>query len=271
MTRYPRRMGQSTRGKTALNRLRRVDNYLILALAECLYGTPLVVDLGYGAYPWTTLEMAARLGRVNPAVRCLGIEIDPARVSAAQPYATSNVQFQLGGFNISDFTGVGAVSVIRAYNVLRQYQEAEVGAALNTMARALQTGGVLIEGTSNPTGGIAVFDVYRQNKGSLQHEALVFATNLNARIADIPSDFQTILPKRLIHHMREESLDNFFAAWRRAYQIARALCIERSPIHVWCTAADWLHLEGGYPIDMRRRLLRRGFLPLHTPLLPPPL
>lgn len=269
VTRHPRRVGQVTRGKTALNRLRRVDNYLTLALADCLYGTPLVVDLGYGAYPWTTLEMAARLSRVNPAVRCLGIEIAPERVSAAQPFASPQVQFQLGGFNVADLTGVGVVSAIRAYNVLRQYEETEVGAALNTLSRALRIGGVLIEGTSNPTGGIAVFDVYRQTADGLQHATLVFATNFNRRIAEIPSDFQTILPKRLIHHMRDEVMANFFAAWQRSYQVARAVRIEKSPAKVWCTAADRLHTEYGYPIDPRRRLIQRGFLPLHTALLPP--
>ena len=46
---------------------------------------PLVVDLGFGATPVTTVELRTRLARSAPDVRVVGLEIDPARVAAAQP------------------------------------------------------------------------------------------------------------------------------------------------------------------------------------------
>jgi hypothetical protein len=39
---------------------------------------PLVIDLGYGALPVTTLELAARLRMVRADVRVIGLEIHPS-------------------------------------------------------------------------------------------------------------------------------------------------------------------------------------------------
>src|SRR3954465_8057826 len=112
----PRRthpIGQSTRGKTALNRLRQVDVFMALAFSHVFSsGAPLIVDVGYGAFAWTTLEMYERWLPFNPDLRVLGIEIDPDRVAAAQPYASPpTIDFRLGGFNIADLTGRHAVRV----------------------------------------------------------------------------------------------------------------------------------------------------------------
>src|SRR5689334_4319076 len=102
-----RPVGQPTRGKTALNRLRQIDVYVALALPHTLtHGSPLVVDLGFGAYAWTTLEMFERWLPVNPKLRMLGIEIDPERVAAAIPYVQPpTIDFRLGGFNVDMLTG----------------------------------------------------------------------------------------------------------------------------------------------------------------------
>src|SRR5947209_7943677 len=99
---YRRRMveGRVTRGTTGTNRLRRVDRYLAASPALRRPAAPLVVDLGFGARPWTALELADRLARVRSDVRVLGLEIDPARVAAAMPSATDRVSFGLGGFEV---------------------------------------------------------------------------------------------------------------------------------------------------------------------------
>src|SRR5207253_6480618 len=120
------------------------------------------------------------------------------RVAAGLPYADPpTVDFRLGGFNLIDILNGERVRLIRVYNVLRQYDEAAVGPALDAMVAALKPGGILIEGTSNPTGRIVAFDVYRRQEdtGMLKHQALVFGTNFRAPVE--PGDFQTILPKRL--------------------------------------------------------------------------
>src|SRR3954470_6431988 len=99
---YRRRMveGRVTRGTTGTNRLRRIDRYLAASDALRRAESPLVVDLGFGARPWTTLELAERLVRVRPDVRVLGLEIDPARVEAALPDASDRVTFPLRGVQI---------------------------------------------------------------------------------------------------------------------------------------------------------------------------
>ena len=272
--------GQPTRGKTAVNRLRRVDVFVALAMVSVLRGdSPLAVDLGFGERPWTTLELAERWRRVNPGLRVLGIEIDPVRVEAALPFADPpRVGFARGGFDVASVTGPGMVRVVRCLNVLRQYEEAGVDAALARIAEAIEVGGALIEGTSNPTGRIVVFDVYRKRlpqpagdtapgivgapRGALAHEALVFATNFRA-----PTDtdeFRTIAPKRLIHRMLDETPSRFFEDWERASVAARALGEPGTARH-WAEAARLLGGKG-WPVDRRKRLLERGFLVLRGDL-----
>ena len=92
---------------------------------------PLVVDLGYGAMPHTTLELADRLASIQPGLSVIGIEIDPARVASAQASASDRVSFIRGGFEIP-LPGNRTANVIRAFNVLRQYDESEVA---NSWAR----------------------------------------------------------------------------------------------------------------------------------------
>jgi hypothetical protein len=260
MPRPVKPVGQPTRGKTALNRLRQVDVYTALALENTLVGgSPLIVDVGYGAYAWTALEMLERLRPINPNLRLLGVEIDPERVAAAQPYCIPGwIDFQLGGFNVQALLGNERARLIRAYNVLRQYDEAEVAPALAEMAAALEPGGVLIEGTCNPTGRIVVFDVYRKQGAALEHEALVFGTNFRAPVE--PEDFRAILPKRLIHHAFDPEVSAFFAVWQGEYLRWQAVGVRAA----WIQAVQGLF--GRYPLDRRVGWIRRGFLTLRHPL-----
>ena len=58
-----------TRGKTAANRLRRMDNFILhyesplLTRTDSLFADSMFVDLGYGFETRTALESAARLQR----------------------------------------------------------------------------------------------------------------------------------------------------------------------------------------------------------------
>ncbi len=87
--RTQRPVGTITRGTTNPNRLRRVDRWIAGPLAPRWRSAdaPLVVDLGYGATPVTAVELHDRLRRVRSDVEVVGLEIDPARVAAAQPLA----------------------------------------------------------------------------------------------------------------------------------------------------------------------------------------
>ena len=82
MSPRPRPIGTVTRGTTNPNRLRRADRWLVTTERRRLTAAPdpLVVDLGFGASPVTTLELRDRLRRIRPDVRVVGVEIDPVRV-----------------------------------------------------------------------------------------------------------------------------------------------------------------------------------------------
>ncbi|MEZ4769306.1 MAG: class I SAM-dependent methyltransferase [Caldilineales bacterium] len=97
-------------------------------------------------------------------MKVLGVEIDPERVATARPYADERTAFRLGGFNLPLRPGE-TVRCIRAFNVLRQYEEADVAAAYDLMARSLLPGGLLIEGTSEPYGRLWVANVARRREG----------------------------------------------------------------------------------------------------------
>src|SRR5688572_10154599 len=168
-------LGQVTRGKTAPNRLRKTDTFLAVAYTELVRHMPgLYVDLGYGTYPVTSVETLERLGRLNPRLRVLGVEIDPARVAAAEAFIRPGLDFRLGGFNLPLLPGE-TVSVIRAFNVLRQYDEAAVADALAALAQPLTPGGLLLEGTSDPLGRLLTFNLYQKPAagGALERTALV--------------------------------------------------------------------------------------------------
>src|SRR5512147_347630 len=159
--------GQSTRGKTAANRLRRVDNFLLLYEPSLLtpgsdpFARALFVDLGYGFDPRTTLESASRFRRLNPDLPILGVEIDKERVDAALPYADEKTFFRLGGFNLPLKEGE-TVRLIRAFNVLRQYEEKDFAPAYERLGEYVLPGGLMIEGTSNPFGSIWCANVARR-------------------------------------------------------------------------------------------------------------
>ncbi len=210
------------------------------------------MDLGYGAEAVTTLEAAERFRRVNPALKVLGVEIEPERVAAALPFADARTFFRLGGFNLPLLPGEH-VRLIRAFNVLRQYEERDVQPAWEQMARSVLPGGLLIEGTSNPTGGIWAANLLRRAAGGWVQEALVFFTNFHTGFD--PELFQTILPKNYIHRVLPgEPIGEFFAAWKapgpKPARRATGACGNglRSPPQGWrgagttsCCAASWLH------------------------------
>jgi hypothetical protein len=262
--------GQPTRGKTARNRLRRVDNFLLaydpglLSRQDGPYERAFFVDLGYGAEPVTALESAARLRQANPRLPVLGVEIDPQRVAEAQSYSAERTFFRRGGFNLPlQIWPDGepeTVRLVRAFNVLRQYEEDAVTGAYDRLFQYILPGGLLIEGTSDPFGSIWVANLVRKPAGgepAWEVEALVFSTNF--RTGFEPGQFQAVLPKNLIHRVVPgESIYGFFQAWKRA-------ALETSATQVWGLrqwfAASAHNLAAhGYRVSLRRRWLRRGYL-----------
>lgn len=264
--------GQATRGKTARNRLRRVDNFLLkydpglLSRIDGPYARAFYVDLGFGAEPVTTLESAVRLRRLNPNLPVLGVEIDPERVAHAQPYADGLTFFRLGGFNLPlqkwPDGQPETVRLIRAFNVLRQYEERTVAQAFERLAHYVLPDGLLIEGTSDPFGRIWAANVLRrplENTGGTawQVEALVFSANFRAGFD--PGQFQTVLPKNYIHRMvLGEAIYDFFADWKAAAQETQAYKVWG--LRQWFSVCAQNLAGRGYKINLRRKWLWQGWL-----------
>jgi hypothetical protein len=187
-------VGAITRGTTNPNRLRRIDRFIAnlpqLKSADCL-----VVDLGFGATPTTSIEMFERLAQTNSKVTVIGIEIDRERVERGLPFQTKQLLFGLGGFEVplpkphSD----KKVDVIRAMNVLRQYDESEVIPSWQLMQSRLKEDGVIIEGTSDELGRICSWVTLVKEK------PISFTIALKLNEVDKPSKVAERLPKILIH------------------------------------------------------------------------
>ncbi|WUK38956.1 class I SAM-dependent methyltransferase [Nocardia cyriacigeorgica] len=237
-------IGTITRGTTGVNRLRRSDRWLInddLVIARLHAATdPLVVDLGYGASPWTTFELAARLRTVRPDVRVVGLEIDPERVVPGR----DGVSFARGGFELAGLRPV----LVRAFNVLRQYPESAVPDAWSTILSGLAPGGLLVDGTCDELGRRSAW-VLLDHTGPL---SLTLAWD--PFTVDRPSDIAERLPKALIHrNVPGEGVHALLTAADRAWSHAAPLA-PFGPRVRWRAAANLLR-EQGFPVrDYRRRM-----------------
>jgi hypothetical protein len=140
----------------------------------------------------TVRELRDRLRVVRRDVEVIGIEIDPDRVAAAQPLAGPGLSFVRGGFELPVPGGRRPV-VVRAFNVLRQYGEAEVPSAWATMLARLAADGLLVDGTCDEIGRRAAW-VALEPGGPV-------SLTLSVRLAGLqrPSDIAERLPKVLIH------------------------------------------------------------------------
>ncbi len=225
------------------------------------------VDLGYGATPTTTLESLTRLRAVNPTLPVLGVEIDPERVAAAQPYVVPGLDFRVGGFNLPLGKWPDGqpehVRVVRAFNVLRQYEPDAVALAYGRLAESVLAGGLLVEGTSDPLGQLWVAHVLRRTTAApsspdaWKREVTVFSTNFRQGFE--PGAFQAVLPKDLIHRVVPgEQIHSFFAAWRRASAMSAAQGAWGVRARFVAAAHELAHV--GYRVNLRPHWLRKGFL-----------
>jgi hypothetical protein len=231
-------VGAETRGTTHPNRLRRVDRWLVALHGARLRraADPLVVDLGYGRHPVTTVELADRLAAVRSGISVVGVEIVRERVTAATPYAREGLAFVHGGFDLP--LGGRRPVVVRAMNVLRQYDEPDALAAWDLLRGQLDPDGVLVEGTCDEVGRRAVW-VALDAGGP---RTVTFA----ARVEDLdrPSSLAERLPKALIHrNVPGERVHELLVAWDRAWVRAGDV----PPRQRWADAAAALAGDGVRP------------------------
>ncbi|MBC7518515.1 MAG: class I SAM-dependent methyltransferase [Microbacteriaceae bacterium] len=235
-------IGSITRGTTGTNRLRRIDRYIAVHPAFLRTQSPLVVDLGFGASATTVLELQQRLARVRPHTEVVGIEIDPARVAVARAALNRlpqrpSVSFAIGGFEVP-LPGKRRTTVIRALNVLRQYEESAVVDHWRRMVARLEPGGRLIEGTCNELGRVACWvDVAASGPLSL---------TISLRLTDLdqPSIVAERLPKILIHrNIPGEKIHLLLRDLDRQWQVAAPLS-SYGPSQRFIQAVRGLRAEG---------------------------
>ncbi|MBN9605187.1 MAG: class I SAM-dependent methyltransferase [Actinomycetales bacterium] len=251
--------GRITRGTTGQNRLRRVDRWIAAQPALRRAADPLVVDLGYGATAQTPLELFTRLRRVRADAEVVGVEIDPERVRAAQSAARPGLSFRRGGFEVPT-PGDRRPAVIRALNVLRQYDEGEVAAAWERMRARLAPGGLLVEGTSSELGRVAGW-VGLSPAGPETFTLALHLPRLGAPEMPAPSVLAERLPKALIHRNVEgEPIHALLAELDRAWASHAGLGVY-GPTQRWIATVDSLR-EAGWPVRDGRSRWRLGELTL---------
>ncbi|ABD09843.1 hypothetical protein ThrDRAFT_02083 [Frankia casuarinae] len=268
-----RALGMPTRGTTAPNRLRRIDRWTLDAAAALLRGAadPLVVDLGFGASPVTTVELYERLRTVRPGVRVVGLELDQDRVTRAAPAARPpGLRFTRGGFELPP-PGERPV-LVRALNVLRQYPEAAVPGAWATMLARLAPGGMLVEGTCDETGrracwfGLPAPGAAPAWLPSGARGPAGPTLTLSAHLASLarPSELAERLPKALIeHNVPGHDVHRLFTAFDRAWERAAPRAVF-SPRQRWIAAVADLRAQG-WPVRGDRRRWRLGELTIDWP------
>lgn len=258
-------VGQPTRGTTGTNRLRRNDRWIAASAAFRKAADPLVIDLGYGASGVTAFELAQRLQQHRADAEVIGLELDPERVTTARsqlqdvragrtPFASDlPVSFERGGFEVP-LPGGRRPAVIRAMNVLRQYDEADVADAWRLVASRLAPDGMLFEGTCDEVGRIASWvDVASDG------EPVRFTISL--RLADLerPGIVAERLPKALIHrNVPGERVHELLTALDREWDRAAPLSTF-GPVQRWLAAVTALRAQG-IPVQGTKSRWRLGEL-----------
>jgi hypothetical protein len=168
-------------------------------------------------------------------VHVVGVEIDPLRVEAAQAAADPpRLRFVQGGFELAGLRPV----LVRAANVLRQYDEAAAASAWDVLRARLAPGGLIVEGTCDEVGRLAGWVL-------LDADGPVSLT-LSCRVENLvrPSELAERLPKALIHHNVPGSpihalLQDLDAAWNSAAPLATFGTRQRWTAAVQALAARW--------------------------------
>lgn len=235
-----RPVGNVTRGTTNPNRMRRLDRWLAGPQAWRLRSAadPLVVDLGYGASPATAVELFERLAAVRPDVRVCGIEIEPDRVLAAKALERPGLSFLVGGFELPV---PGRPVLVRAFNVLRQYEEADVPGIWRLVQDRLAPDGLFIDGTCDEIGRRVTWIALDAAR------PLTLSMSMRFGSFQLPSEVAERLPKALIHrNVPGERVHGLLQAMDKAW-------LESAPLASFGNRQRWTAmcrtlLDGGWPV-----------------------
>jgi hypothetical protein len=203
---------------------------------------PVVVDLGYGATPITTQEMFYRFRKhVRPDVEVVGIEIDPKRVEEATEIAEPGLDFLYGGFEVPLPNSRKPIA-IRAFNVLRQYDESEVTKSWQLMTDRLAPKGYLVEGTCDEIGRRSSWVALRSQESVPE----TFTISLHIGSLELPSEIAPRLPKALIHrNVPGEKIYDLLQEFDRAW-LSNSAIISFGARQRWVATVE--ALQSSYPI-----------------------
>lgn len=236
-------IGVITRGTTGVNRLRRFDRWCfhhdrVRSLVAGYGSGTLALDVGYGASHTTTVEWGRWIHRLDSKMRVVGLEINPERVLPAQ----GGVSFELGGFELAGYQP----QLVRAFNVLRQYDVEQVADAWNTVTSRLAPGGLFFEGTCDEIGR-------RCSWITLDATGPVTLTLAwDPWGVEKPSDVAERLPKVLIHrNVPGEKIYSLLAAADAAWDYSAGW--EPYGPRVRWEKARLMLVEQGWPIEIPRR------------------
>lgn len=144
-----------------------------------------------------------------------------------------------------------AATVIRAFNVLRQYDESEVSAAWQLMQSRLAANGVLVEGTCDEIGRLSSWITLDSER------PLWFTISLRLNGLEQPSKVAERLPKALIHHnVSGERIHDWLTAIDKAWAMQSALS-SFGAIQRWVAVCEQLAAEG-WPVKVDRKRWRLG-------------
>ncbi len=260
-----RPVGTVTRGTTNPNRLRRMDRWIAAEHGAELRraGDPVAVDLGYGAAPWTAVELLAGCARCARTPGSSASRSNRPGWRPPGPYSDRGWSSVHGGFEVPLPGGPGRAPVlIRAANVLRQYDEDAGGRRMAAAVRAAGSGRAAGRGHLRRDRAAARLGgpgSRRAPHGHLRDPARL--------PADRPSDLAERLPKALIHRNVPGEpvhafLRDFDRAWAAAAPLGALGARQRWLAAVRSLAADW-PLAG----DPRRR--RQGEVTVRWEALAP--
>jgi hypothetical protein len=163
------------------------------------------------------------------------------------------LSFMLGGFETPLPAGVASADVIRAFNVLRQYDESEVAAAWAQMQGRLSPDGLLIEGTCDEIGRLSSWVTLGCQAPK------TFTISLHLGTLETPSQVAERLPKALIHrNIAGEKIHDYLLALDRAWA-------KNAPLSSFGAVQRWLATcedvaQLGWPVLVNRKRWRLGEL-----------
>lgn len=196
------------RARTRAGRLAALDAWVCHERAAVLRPGGVVLDVGFGAEPVTTLELAAAVRAVEPGLEVVGVERDAARVREAE-----GVRLVHGAF--ASLAALGPACLVRAMNVLRGYREEDVPAIHAALGAAAGDGGLVLEGSADTDGHVMTAWVLTKRGGALSRDALLLHTDFARGFS--PWLFRDWLPRDVRRRVKPgEPVHALLSAWAAA-------------------------------------------------------